>query len=72
MGDVYFKHDSLAVVRPFSVGTRNCIVENLARTEMRVILAKLLFCFDVGRGRSGRRDGWSRGLLCFRRIGRCG
>lgn len=45
-----FENDNLAVVQPFSVGTRNCIRKILARAEMRVFLARLLFCFDVEGG----------------------
>ncbi|CAG8422584.1 unnamed protein product [Penicillium salamii] len=38
------KHD---VLQPFSSGPRNCIGRNLAFAEMRVILARLLWNFDM-------------------------
>ena len=33
-------------MKPFSLGTRNCVGKNSAWVEMRVILAKMLWCFD--------------------------
>ncbi|KAK9446168.1 benzoate 4-monooxygenase cytochrome P450 [Metarhizium brunneum] len=42
-----FKDDRLDAVRPFSYGPRNCIGRNLAYHEMRLILAKLLWHFDL-------------------------
>ncbi|KAL4736476.1 cytochrome P450 [Aspergillus similis] len=42
-----FYHDNRAVVQPFSVGPRNCIGRNLAFAEMRVILARVLWNFDL-------------------------
>lgn len=47
MGDVQFAEDERAVFQPFSVGPRNCIGRNLAYAEMRLILAKILFSFDM-------------------------
>ena len=49
-----FENDNRACVQPFSFGPRNCIGKNLARAEMRFILVKLLWRFDLdlveGRG----------------------
>ncbi|KAF9882844.1 hypothetical protein FE257_004956 [Aspergillus nanangensis] len=42
----YFK-DNRDVVQPFSVGPRNCIGKNLAYAEMRIILARVLWNFDL-------------------------
>ncbi|KAF2869677.1 isotrichodermin C-15 hydroxylase [Massariosphaeria phaeospora] len=42
----YF-HDNRQAVQPFSVGPRNCMGQHLAWAEMRLILAKLLWTFDV-------------------------
>ncbi|KAF2759884.1 putative toxin biosynthesis cytochrome P450 monooxygenase [Pseudovirgaria hyperparasitica] len=41
-----FENDEKAVLQPFSVGPRNCIGRFLANSEMRLILARLLFVFD--------------------------
>ncbi|KAL3952984.1 hypothetical protein ACCO45_012927 [Purpureocillium lilacinum] len=38
--------DDLDACRPFSLGTRNCIGQNLAWMEMRMTLAKLLYRFE--------------------------
>lgn len=47
MGAPEFKEDKRRVVNPFSVGPRNCIGRNLANVEMRVILARMVFNFDM-------------------------
>jgi cytochrome P450 len=47
MGDEKFASDDLASLQPFSVGPRNCIGRNLAYAEMRLIMARLLFKFDI-------------------------
>lgn len=43
-----FNHDNKASMQPFSFGPRNCLGKNLARAEMRIILAKILWKFDLG------------------------
>ncbi|KAF2665384.1 cytochrome P450 ClCP1 [Microthyrium microscopicum] len=42
-----FRNDNHAVFQPFSVGPRNCIGKNLAYAEMRMILTRVLFDFDL-------------------------
>ncbi|ROV97385.1 hypothetical protein VMCG_06862 [Cytospora schulzeri] len=42
-----FPGDRIDVVQPFSVGPRDCIGKNLAYAEMRTILARVLFNFDL-------------------------
>ncbi|PYI11212.1 cytochrome P450 [Aspergillus sclerotiicarbonarius CBS 121057] len=42
-----FYSDNREVVQPFSIGPRNCIGRNLAYAEMRVILARVLWNFDL-------------------------
>lgn len=46
-GPAEFKNDNKAAFQPFSVGTRNCIGRNLAYAEMNLILAKVLWQFDL-------------------------
>lgn len=48
--------DRLDAVQPFSVGPRNCIGKNLAIAEMRLILARILWNFDLEL--SGASRGW--------------
>ena len=45
--DPRFDKDNRAVVQPFSMGPRNCIGQNLAKAEMRLILAKMVWHFDM-------------------------
>lgn len=47
LGDSKYNDDKRKVVQPFSVGPRNCIGQNLAYAEMRVILARILWNFDI-------------------------
>ena len=42
-----FKNDKRNVLQPFHVGPRNCIGQGLAMAEMRAILARVLWHFDV-------------------------
>ncbi|KAF7195683.1 Cytochrome P450 monooxygenase [Pseudocercospora fuligena] len=42
-----FAGDDKSSVQPFSFGPRSCIGRSLAYAEMRLILAKLLFVFDL-------------------------
>jgi cytochrome P450 len=44
---VEFGSDARSVFQPFSVGPRNCIGKNLAYMEMRLILARLVWNFDI-------------------------
>ncbi|KAF8865497.1 cytochrome P450 [Acephala macrosclerotiorum] len=47
LGDSDFENDNKRVVQPFSVGPRNCLGMNLAYLEMRVVLARLVWGFDM-------------------------
>ncbi|KAF1833178.1 cytochrome P450 monooxygenase-like protein [Decorospora gaudefroyi] len=47
LGDERFKNDKRETLNPFSFGPRNCLGKNLAYAEMRLILAKVLFAFDI-------------------------
>lgn len=47
MGSEKYKDDNRASLQPFSFGPRNCLGKNLAYAEMRLILAKVLFNFDL-------------------------
>ncbi|KAK0707965.1 cytochrome P450 [Lasiosphaeris hirsuta] len=45
--DERFRRDRQDAFQPFSVGPRNCIGKNLAFVEMRLILARLIWNFDL-------------------------
>jgi cytochrome P450 len=47
MGASEFKNDKRKVVQPFSVGPRNCLGQSLARFELKIILARVLWNFDL-------------------------
>ncbi|OCK74493.1 cytochrome P450 [Lepidopterella palustris CBS 459.81] len=47
LGDPRFDGDRKKVFQPFSVGPRDCIGKNLAYAEMRLILAKMVWNFDI-------------------------
>lgn len=42
-----FADDVKEALQPFSFGPRNCIGKNLAYAEMRTILARMVFNFDL-------------------------
>jgi cytochrome P450 len=46
-GKDHFESDSKAVFEPFSTGQRSCLGRNLAWAEMRVIVARMLWNFDL-------------------------
>ncbi|KAK0649206.1 cytochrome P450 [Cercophora newfieldiana] len=45
--DPRFANDKLDMLQPFSFGPRNCVGRNLAYAEMRLILAKIIYNFDM-------------------------
>ncbi|KAK5167475.1 uncharacterized protein LTR77_007174 [Saxophila tyrrhenica] len=45
--DLEFAKDQLNALEPFSVGPRDCLGKNLAWHEMRLLLATVLFQFDI-------------------------
>ncbi|KAK7753574.1 hypothetical protein SLS62_004432 [Diatrype stigma] len=47
MDDPKFAGDRLDALQPFGTGPRNCIGKNLAYAEMRLIMAKIIFNFDM-------------------------
>ncbi|KAH8807414.1 cytochrome P450 monooxygenase [Xylogone sp. PMI_703] len=47
LGDQRFAKDRMEIIEPFSSGPRNCIGKNLAYAEMRLILARLLWKYDI-------------------------
>ncbi|ORY62226.1 cytochrome P450 ClCP1 [Pseudomassariella vexata] len=47
LGDAKYDSDEKNAFQPFHVGPRNCIGRNLAYVEMRTIMARILFNFDL-------------------------
>ncbi|KAM6530353.1 hypothetical protein FALCPG4_008476 [Fusarium falciforme] len=47
LGDTRFDNDAKRALQPFSIGPRDCIGKNLAHAEMRLILARLAWNFDI-------------------------
>ncbi|KAF6802058.1 trichothecene c-15 hydroxylase [Colletotrichum sojae] len=47
LADERFANDAKQAFQPFSVGPRNCIGKNLAYAEMRPILARVIWNFDI-------------------------
>lgn len=51
-----FEGDQLSVVNPFSIGPRSCIGKALAWAEMRVIVARIVWAFDIEA--KGTKEEW--------------
>ncbi|KAF9880334.1 cytochrome p450 [Colletotrichum karsti] len=47
LGDPAFANDNKEAFQPFHLGPRNCIGRNLAYVEMRIILTRMLWNFDM-------------------------
>ncbi|KZL75635.1 cytochrome p450 [Colletotrichum incanum] len=47
LGDAEFVSDNKNAFQPFHIGARNCLGRNLAYVEMRLILARLIWNFDI-------------------------
>ncbi|OJD14471.1 hypothetical protein AJ78_05182 [Emergomyces pasteurianus Ep9510] len=47
LGDPKFANDKREVLQPFHIGPRSCLGRNLAYAEMRLILARLIYNFDL-------------------------
>ncbi|KAH8882081.1 cytochrome P450 [Thozetella sp. PMI_491] len=64
LGDARFDNDQREAFQPFSVGPRNCIGKDLAYAEMRLLLARMIWNFDIELDH--RSDGWlEKNLLYF-------
>ncbi|CAL8574950.1 hypothetical protein XPA_000896 [Xanthoria parietina] len=42
-----FRNDKKVASQPFSIGPRNCVGQNIAMAEMRLVMARLLWSFDL-------------------------
>lgn len=47
MGDPDYANDKRDACQPFNFGPRGCLGVNLAHAEMRLILAKFIWSFDM-------------------------
>lgn len=47
LDDPRFRNDQKRAAQPFAVGPRNCIGMNLAYAELRLVMARILWNFDV-------------------------
>ncbi|KAJ4373726.1 hypothetical protein N0V86_007869 [Didymella sp. IMI 355093] len=63
LGDAEYAGDRRAVLQPFSMGSRNCIGQNFAWAEMRSILARLVWSFEMEL--CPESEGWDQGQKVF-------
>ncbi|UPL00875.1 hypothetical protein LCI18_011809 [Fusarium solani-melongenae] len=47
LGEKKYDSDHKKALQPFSVGPRNCVGKNLAYAEMRLILSRMVWTFDI-------------------------
>ena len=55
LGDPRYENDNRDVLKPFAVGPRDCLGKNLAYAETRLVIARLLWRFDLRMAEGGRR-----------------
>ncbi|RYP12486.1 hypothetical protein DL765_007285 [Monosporascus sp. GIB2] len=58
LGDPKYSSDVREAFKPFSTGSRDCIGKNLALLEMRLILAHMVFNFDMSRTDDPNSANW--------------
>ncbi|KAF2626333.1 cytochrome P450 monooxygenase-like protein [Macroventuria anomochaeta] len=63
LGDEKYADDRRSVLQPFSMGSRNCIGQNLAWAEMRSILARLVWSFEMEL--LPESEGWDQGQKIY-------
>ena len=63
LGDARYAEDRREASQPFNIGPRGCIGRNLAYAEMRIVLARVLFEFDLELMDSSKS--WLEGLRNF-------
>lgn len=61
--EIKFSGDRLDAVQPFSLGPRNCIGKNLAYTEMRLVISRLVYDFDMELDKSS--ENWLKGQPAY-------
>ncbi|RDW82598.1 hypothetical protein BP6252_03710 [Coleophoma cylindrospora] len=63
LGDPAYANDNRHALQPFQVGPRNCIGRNLAYAEIKVILARTLWNFDMQLCEESEK--WTEGLKSY-------
>jgi cytochrome P450 len=63
IGDERYKDDRRKALQSFSLGPRNCIGLHLAYAEMRIILARLIWNFDMELCEESKN--WADGMKVF-------
>ena len=63
LDDPKFANDKRGIAQPFSYGPRNCLGKNLAYMEMRLLLAKFVWNFDVVL--QPESEGWFERCNCY-------
>ncbi|QSZ33117.1 hypothetical protein DSL72_002703 [Monilinia vaccinii-corymbosi] len=63
LDDPEYAGDQKGAFQPFSLGPRNCIGRNLAFAEMRLILARIIWNFDLEI--AGESKSWAKNMKIF-------
>lgn len=53
-----YADDRLDSVQPFNYGPRNCLGQNMAKHEMRLLYSKILWHFDLEVAKEAPHDDW--------------
>lgn len=68
LDDPEFANDKRSACQPFSFGPRNCLGKNLAYAEMRLVMSKMIWTFDLELDNSSQ-DWLSRCKVCLSMVG---
>lgn len=55
---VEYANDKRDCVQPFNYGPRNCLGQNMAKHEMRLLYSKILWRFDLEEPKEAPHDNW--------------
>lgn len=60
LGDSLYRGDNRECFHPFAIGPRDCLGQNMAMYEMQLVMARMLYKFNMEPYDEGQLQGWDR------------